>query len=87
MQWVLCLIGRAGTDEELHVWLAGCDVDAGGGLGEVVITTNLQQAQKFPSLQEALAYWKRPSTIRPFRDDGEPNRPLTAFTVSPQRVG
>lgn len=36
---------------------------------------------RFDSIGEALTYWSRQSTVRPLREDGQPNKPLTAWTV------
>ena len=67
-------------------WLQACDVDARGGLGSMQFTTDIREAMVFPSFEEAMEYWRRPSTVRPLRPDGRPNRPLTAYTVEPRLV-
>ena len=36
---------------------------------------------RFVSIAEAMEYWRTVSTTVPFRPDGKPNRPLTAYTV------
>lgn len=45
-----------------------------GGL--LVVTPNRDEARQFESTAEALAYWRQSHGIR---EDGQPNRPLTAF--------
>lgn len=44
-------------------------------------TARLSEAATFPDVMEALEFWRTQSRERPMRDDGLPNRPLTAFTV------
>lgn len=67
----------------IGAWIKSCDVDARGGRGFVEFAIEREQAMAFPDLGAALAYWKRQSTVCPLRDDGRPNRPLTAYTVQP----
>lgn len=62
-------------------YVESADPEAHGGRGEVAITVDPAKALKFASPEEALEFWARPSTICPTRSDGEPNRPLTAFTM------
>jgi hypothetical protein len=54
----------------------------GKGLGLMLTTPDIKAAKRFPSILEAAEYWKQQSPVVPFRDDGLPNRPLTAFTVT-----
>ena len=49
--------------------------------GPVPTTTDIAKAKHFADIVEALAFWKTQSRIRPIRWDGEPNRPLTGFSV------
>lgn len=58
------------------------DPDAHGGLGQVWTTADPRMAIQFISHGEAVAFYRQASTVEPVRDDGKPNRPLTAFTVS-----
>src|SRR4030095_2352284 len=67
-------------------WLVEADVEALDGLGRVSLSENVECAKRFSSFVEALAFWKQQSLVRPLRDDGLPNRPLTAFSVSPVRL-
>lgn len=57
------------------------DVDARDGRGVVHLVHHVDQALQFPNAGAALAAWRTRSTVRPTRDDGKPNRPLTAYTV------
>lgn len=49
-------------------------------------TDDIDKALKFDSFKDAVATWQTQSTKVPLRPDGEPNRPLTAYTVSPVKV-
>lgn len=44
-------------------------------------TGNRAEAITFTSYAEAMEFWRQPSTVKPRRPDGKPNRPLTAYTV------
>lgn len=78
-----------GTSRELFsvtVFLAFYDVDAAGGAGRVLFTSDRTKALIFDSAQAVLAAWKQQSTVQPLRADGKPNRPLSAYTISPQKL-
>lgn len=57
------------------------DPDYMGGLGRVWTSDRHADALLFETAAAAFEYWRQPSKVRPLRDDGKPNRPLTAFTV------
>lgn len=57
------------------------DPDAHGGRGSVTGTENVTEALRFPDTAAAFERWRVTSSVEPFRADGHPNRPLTAFTV------
>jgi cation diffusion facilitator CzcD-associated flavoprotein CzcO len=63
-------------------FLQDFDADANDGMGRIVTTEDQTEALRFPNLEVALATWKRQSRIRPLRDDGLPNLPLSAYTVT-----
>jgi hypothetical protein len=63
------------------LYVRACDVDAHAGRGKVDATPDIDRAMQFPDAFAAYTYLKRASTIQPLRDDGKPNRPLTAYTV------
>jgi hypothetical protein len=63
-------------------YVVDCDVDANDGYGYIGFSMNKPDAKQFDDFGEALAYWKRQSTVRPLRADGKPNRPLSAYTVT-----
>lgn len=64
------------------------DVDAYGGRGRLIPTQERASAQPFETPAQAIEFVQRQSTVKPLREDGEPNRPLTAYTVeiSPQEA-
>lgn len=67
-------------------YLQWSDPDAHNGAGDEGWTPDLSEAMRFASFMDAMDCWKAQSSVRPFRSDGRPNRPLTAFSVQPQRI-
>lgn len=67
-------------------FISAFDPDAHDGRGEASYTRNPRRAVTFDSPTEAMAYWQQTSTVRPLREDGEPNRPLTAISVALVRL-
>lgn len=65
----------------VDVFIRAADVDAHGGEGMAFCTTDPKAAIQFESAMAAYAYWLRQSRVLPLREDGQPNRPLTTFTV------
>lgn len=63
-------------------YVCGYDPDAHQGLGQVWSTPFPQNAIKFASVVDAAQFLRQTSKVKPIRDDGKPNKPLTAFTVS-----
>jgi hypothetical protein len=63
-------------------YLAGFDQDAFDGRGLAEWTTDIRQAIPFAGPKDAIEMWRRQSTVRPLRDDGKPNRPLTAHSIT-----
>lgn len=70
----------------LGAFLEFSDPDARNGLGEDRWTRDLAKAKRFDAFKDAMNCWMAQSTVRPFRDDGKPNRPLTAYSVQPERI-
>jgi hypothetical protein len=70
--------GLLGRELYLHTYV----ID-GGPLGtpHILFTEYRHMALRFPTGAAALECWRRQSPTHPFRPDGEPNRPLTAFSV------
>lgn len=67
-------------------WVKAYDPDGMYGYGLVELTKQRDEARRFDDAAEALRCWKQTSTVRPTRDDGKPNRPLTAFTIELETV-
>jgi hypothetical protein len=63
-------------------WLKSFDPEAFDGRGDALFTDRPDLALRFETLGEAFELWRRQSRCRPLREDGEPNRPLTAFSVT-----
>jgi hypothetical protein len=63
------------------LYLRTWDVDAYDGRGDCDLTVHRDRAHQFATAEEAMQVWRSQSAVRPRRSDGEPNRPLTAFTV------
>lgn len=66
---------------EDDTYLLAYDPNGNEGRGSIKTTKDKAKAKRFLDQVEALACWKRPSATHPWRLDGKPNRPLTAFTV------
>lgn len=62
-------------------WLERWDMDYAGGLGAAWWTVDPAKAHRFASPADAMAAWRSQSRLAPLRADGQPNRPLTAYTV------
>lgn len=67
-------------------YLRSSDPDAFFGSGREEWTTDVAEAKRFVSFMDAMDCWKAQSRVRPWRSDGRPNRPLTAYSVQPQRI-
>jgi len=71
--------GRVSPAEGMY--LKSFDPDAYDGMGHAEWTPNRWEAMQFTKPFGALNTWRQQSTVRPFRSDGKPNRPLTAYSV------
>jgi hypothetical protein len=67
-------------------YLKSYDIEAHGGRGEVLTTYDINKALRFDSQAAAMLAWKTQSKVQPLRDDGRPNRPLTAFSATFEQV-
>jgi hypothetical protein len=68
-------------------YLAEFDPDGFDGRGYARAVSDPRYAMIFHGNAAAFAYWKTQSTDKPFREDGQPNRPLTAYTVEFVKIG
>lgn len=67
-------------------WVKHYDPEANGGLGDVVWTDDPADALHFATAAAAFRCYRLVPVTRQVRDDGRPNRPLTAFTVSIEEI-
>jgi len=81
----LAIAGATGTIVR-GSYLEWSDPDARGGRGDDRWTTDLAKAKKFATFMDAMECWKAQSSVVPFRPDGKPNRPMTAYSVSPEKI-
>jgi hypothetical protein len=63
-------------------YLKSYDPAAMNGFGLAEWTLNPAEALKLPSWQAAFELWRSVPANRPLRGDGQPNRPLTAFSIT-----
>lgn len=63
-------------------WVKEYDPDAYEGGGFADFTDNVDEALKFETVADAWRFWTQESTVKPIREDGRPNRPLTSLNVS-----
>lgn len=61
-------------------YLKDFDFEAHDGQGQIDVTMSLMAAKHFPDLASALEFRNRQPDCKPLRDDGLPNRPLSATT-------
>lgn len=76
----------AGLRCMVNQYLSLFDPDGNRGRGLIRTTPDRAKAHRFADLEEALKTWKTTSSLVPRRDDGEPNRPLTAYSVTFETV-
>lgn len=62
-------------------FLKSYDPEAHDGRGEVEWTRDPKEAKRFPSFTAAYEEWQFTSVTRPMREDGKPNRPLSAYSI------
>jgi hypothetical protein len=70
-----------GAPAPIGKWLRSYDPEAHEGRGAASFTTNLDEAFVFPNAGIAIDAYRAVPMARPFREDGLPNRPLTACTM------
>lgn len=86
--YIIRLMGLADGRKTRYdgLYLKSSDVDANDGRGSIEAVHDPRDAMRFKSLDQVFDYWRRQSNTVPFRPDGKPNRPLTAFNISPERM-
>jgi hypothetical protein len=70
------------TPEDMY--LQGFDPNYADGRGMAYWTQTKADAVVFFDVAALFAMWQAVPTRRPLREDGQPNRPLTAFHVMPE---
>lgn len=75
------LSGPGAPTDPAGAWLKAYDPEAHEGRGSVEWTDDVAQAIAFDSPAQAWAAWDTQSVACPFRPDGEPNKPLRAFSI------
>lgn len=63
------------------LYLVDYDPDGNDGYGDAEFTNDPNKARTFTTQMEAYELWRAVPTVRPNRTDGNPNRPLTAYTI------
>lgn len=66
-------------------YLKSFDFEADGGHGYGEFTLDIDKAMQFNSVHEAMEFYRTQPKSRPI-DQGRPNRPLTASSVSIMKV-
>ena len=81
------IVGRVvgGPSDLDGQWLKSYDPNAKGGRGDIKGTKLRDEAMRFADMPAAMACWRQASTELPIRPDGQPNRPLTAYTIQVER--
>jgi hypothetical protein len=83
-------LALAAIQNQVHKgkYLEWSDPDANGGMGDERWTDDPAKARRFPSFVAALECWREQSARppRPCRTECRPNRPLTAYSVMPERI-
>jgi hypothetical protein len=71
-----------GAADPTGLYLRSYDPEGHDGRGDADWTADLAQAKVFASPMEAFEEWRRVPNVLPVRPDGQPNRPLTAYSVT-----
>jgi hypothetical protein len=73
-----------------HPWagayLKAYDPEAHDGQGFAEWTMDPAEALRFENAVDALEFWRQVPKSRPVRGDGQPNRPLTAYTIAVEKA-
>lgn len=87
MKYAILIVGSALGDKTEFDGKYVKSYDPHDGLrGKLVVTANLQDANQFADAEDAIEVWQTVNRNHPIRPDGQPNRPLTAFTVELMRI-
>lgn len=81
MPYRIFAFGVANGPDDIRAWVEAYDPDAAGGRGHIGFTRIKDKALTFPSVRDAMDFYTQVSKVLPVRDDGKPNRPLTAYNL------
>lgn len=79
MSCVCRLYAAIGTHPNDGMYLRSYSPEARDGIGDIRVTPDRALALRFADAGAAMTLWRTVPKCRPRRDDGKPNRPLTAF--------
>lgn len=87
-QWAMVLVayGDMVLKEGTYLKDFDNDVRAEYPSGAVNATDDTALAMRFNSPGDVFAAWNSQSKTCPLRPDGRPNKPLTAFTITPVEI-
>lgn len=84
---VMKIVGTGVELFERPVYLKAFDVEAFDGRGSATYTVDIAEAMVFEDAAALFAAWRTQSKVRPLREhDGQPNRPLTMFTIETEKA-
>ena len=88
MTVVIIALGFANGIDCPHAgqFLESFDFEDGNGVGFGEFTTDIKRAKKFADKVEAYRFYHTVPKCKPRRNDGRPNRPLTALSVELQEI-
>jgi hypothetical protein len=97
--WVLQIVGVPGSvtgritgvlgggkPGMVGLFVYAFDAEAFGGRGDVSAGPDRAKALRFSDPKDAMLFWRQQSKTMPLRPDGQPNRPLTAFSVDVEAI-
>lgn len=88
MPYAIKLLGEAGGKRfPAPAYVVEYDPEAEAGLGFLRMTYYPEEAKTYDSQDAAIAEYRKVPKARPLREDGNPNRPLTAFDVEIVELG
>lgn len=81
---LVALVGSATVQDDVggNSWLHSYDPQAHDGRGAATWTPDPSAAMTFATVGDAFDCWRAVPANRPLREDGEPNRPLTAAAIT-----
>lgn len=82
IEWLGGVEGPSEASQHQGRYVSRYDPDAHGGRGEVWTVVDPREALQFDSLVALADFHRQVSKVKPLREDGKPNRPITAYTVS-----